>query len=193
MAIKSDGWIVSQCEKNDMIVPYETASVKEVYGRKVISYGPSSYGYDIRVANEFKVCYNVYGGIAIDPKAPGISSRQFVEFVQDSLEIPANSMVLCRSLERFKIPRDVLVVCLGKSTYARCGLIVNVTPLEPEWEGFLTIEISNTTPVPVKIYANEGIAQLLFFQADHSDTCLISYKDKEGKYQNQVGVTGAKL
>ncbi len=193
MTIKSDAWIVDQCEKNDMIVPYVSTAIKEEYGRKVISYGPSSYGYDIRCANEFKVLYKVYDGVVIDPKEPGQSSRQFVEFVQDSIEIPANSMLLCRSLERFKIPRDILGVCLGKSTYARCGLIVNVTPLEPEWEGYLTIEVSNTTPVPVRIYANEGIAQLVFHQADHSDTCAISYKDKAGKYQHQVGVTEARL
>lgn len=151
--------------------------------RDIISYGLSSYGYDIRVANEFKVFTNVYNTL-VDPKA--FDSNSFVDLTTDVCIIPPNSFALARSVEHFKIPRDILTVCVGKSTYARCGIIVNVTPFEPEWEGFVTLEISNTTPLPAKIYANEGIAQVLFFQG--TSTCETSYGDRNGKYQNQVGI-----
>ncbi len=191
MTIKSDKWIIEQCRENEMISPYTTEQVKEQNGRKIISYGVSSYGYDIRVANEFKVCYDREEYAVIDPKKD--MSKLLTTFYGESgaIYIPPNSYALCRSIEKFKIPEDVLVVCVGKSTYARCGLIVNVTPLEPGWEGYLTIELSNTTPMTVKVYIDEGIAQLLFYKSD--ERCIISYKDKEGKYQNQVGVTGALL
>lgn len=153
---------------------------------KIISYGTSSYGYDIRCAPEFKVFTNVNSTI-VDPK--NFDERSFVDMRGDSCIIPPNSFALARSVEYFRIPRDILVVCLGKSTYARCGIVVNVTPLEPEWEGHITLEFSNTTPLPARIYANEGCAQLLFFQADRGDTCLTSYADRKGKYQGQQGVT----
>ena len=154
----------------------------------VVSYGVSSYGYDIRVADEFKVFTNVYNTV-VDPK--NFDPKSFVDIKADVCIIPPNSFALARTIEYFRIPRDVLTVCLGKSTYARCGIIVNVTPFEPEWEGHVTIEISNTTPLPAKIYANEGIAQVLFFQSD--EPCARSYKDKKGKYQGQRGVTLPKL
>ena len=155
----------------------------------VISYGSSSYGYDIRVADEFKIFTNVYSAV-VDPKAFR-SNRSMVDFKGDVCVIPPNSFALARTVEYFRIPRSVLTICLGKSTYARCGIIVNVTPFEPEWEGFVTLEISNTTPLPAKIYANEGIAQVLFFEGD--EPCEISYADKKGKYQKQVGVVLPKL
>ena len=167
-----------------MIEPYEEKQVRQ----GVISYGVSSYGYDIRVADEFKVFTNVYNTV-VDPK--DFDPKSFVDIRADVCIIPPNSFALAKTIEYFRIPRDVLTICVGKSTYARCGLIVNVTPFEPEWEGYVTLEISNTTPLPAKIYANEGIAQVLFFQSD--EICAVSYKDKKGKYQAQRGVTLPKL
>jgi dCTP deaminase len=163
-----------------MIEPF----VDEQVRAGVISYGVSSYGYDVRVGDEFKVFTNVFNTV-VDPK--NFDSKSFVDIKADVCIIPPNSFALASTVEYFRVPRDVLVVCLGKSTYARCGIIVNVTPFEPEWEGYVTIEISNTTPLPAKIYANEGIAQVLFFQTD--DVCAVSYRDKKGKYQAQRGVT----
>ena len=184
MPIKSDKWIRRMSEEHGMIDPFEDGQVRE----GVVSYGLSSYGYDIRVAPEFKVFTNVHN-VVVDPKA--FDDRSFVDIHDPECIIPPNSFALARTLEYFRIPRDVLVVCVGKSTYARCGIIVNVTPLEPTWEGHLTLEISNTTPLPAKIYANEGIAQLLFFEGDEEpDT---AYADRKGKYQNQRGVTLPKL
>ena len=158
--------------------------------RGVISYGVSSYGYDMRVAREFKIFTNALSAV-VDPKS--FDQRSFVEFTGDVCIVPPNSFALARSVEYFRIPRNVLTVCVGKSTYARCGIITNVTPLEPEWEGFVTLEISNTTPLPAKVYANEGIAQVLFFAADEGDECEQSYADKKGKYQSQTGITLPKL
>ena len=180
MGIKPDHWIRRQALEHRMIEPFVEQSIRN----GVVSFGLSSYGYDIRVSNEFKIFTNVNSAI-VDPKHfdPG----SFVDFSGDVCIIPPNSFVLSRTVEYFRIPRDVLVICLGKSTYARCGLIVNVTPLEPEWEGYLTLEISNTTPLPAKVYANEGISQLLFLGADGE--CERSYKDKKGKYQGQVTIT----
>lgn len=193
MTIKSDRWIKDQCKKNKMIDPFIPKQVREVKGRKVISYGCSSYGYDIRISDEFKYLRSeqVCTGLDIlDPKKPNrLNWRD--EVCRDWCLIPGNSMVLARSVEYFKIPKQVLAVCLGKSTYARLGLIVNVTPLEPEWEGHLTIELSNTTPLPIIVYPNEGIAQIIFHHSD--DVCSVSYADKKGKYQKQVGVQGALL
>jgi len=184
MSIKSDNWIVKQALENEMISPFEDSQIREIDGKKIISYGTSSYGYDVRCGNEFKIFTNINNNI-VDPK--NFSPKSFVEFVGDECIIPPNSFALASTVEYFKIPRDVLVVCLGKSTYARCGIIVNVTPLEPEWEGQVTLEFSNTTPLPAKIYAGEGIAQMLFFGSD--ETCKTSYKDRGGKYQGQTGVT----
>ncbi len=167
-----------------MIEPFEPGQVKLVREQRVVSYGTSSYGYDIRCSNEFKIFTNINTTI-VDPK--NFDDRSFVDFVGDVCVIPPNSFALARTVEYFRIPRNVLVVCLGKSTYARCGIIVNVTPLEPEWEGHVTLEFSNTTPLPAKIYANEGVAQVLFFEAD--EVCESSYKDRGGKYQGQRGVT----
>jgi len=181
--LKNDRWI-KQMAKSGMIEPFNKGQVRE----GVISYGVSSYGYDMRIADEFKIFTNTNNTI-IDPKSFDIKS--LIDFKGDVCIIPPNSFILGRSVEYFRIPRDVLVICLGKSTYARCGIIVNVTPLEPEWEGYVTIEISNTTPLPAKIYANEGIAQLLFMQG--SEICEISYADKAGKYQAQKGITPAKM
>jgi dCTP deaminase len=180
MAIKSDKWIRTMALQHGMIEPFEDRQVRE----GVVSYGLSSYGYDIRVADEFKVFTNVYNTV-VDPKR--FDPQSFVDMKGDCCIVPPNSFALARTIEYFRIPRDVLTVCLGKSTYARCGIIVNVTPFEPEWEGHVTIEISNTTPLPAKIYSNEGIAQVLFFQSD--EACEVSYKDKAGKYQQQRGVT----
>ena len=177
MSIKPDHWIRHMALTYDLIKPFIENPVDG------ISYGLSSYGYDIRVANEFKVFTNVHNSV-IDPK--NFDPQSFVDKVGDTCVIPPNSFALARTVEYLKIPRSILVVCIGKSTYARCGIIVNVTPLEPEWEGQITIEISNTTPLPAIIYANEGIAQLLFFQSDKD--CDVSYKDKNGKYQNQQGI-----
>jgi len=172
--------------EHGMIEPFVDGQVRE----GAISYGVSSYGYDMRVAPEFRIFTNVLS-IIVDPKH--FDARSFVEFDGDVCIVPPNSFVLARSVEYFRIPRNVLTICLGKSTYARCGIITNVTPFEPEWEGHVTLEISNTTPLPAKIYANEGICQVLFFEADDDDICQISYADKKGKYQKQTGVTLPKL
>jgi len=184
MSIRPDTWIRQMALEHGMIEPF----VDEQVRAGVISYGVSSYGYDVRVGDEFKVFSNVYNAI-VDPKA--FDPKSFVDIKADVCIIPPNSFALASTVEYFRIPRDVLTICLGKSTYARCGIIVNVTPFEPEWEGHVTIEISNTTPLPAKIYANEGIAQVLFFQTD--DVCAVSYKDKKGKYQAQRGVTLPRL
>jgi dCTP deaminase len=184
MAIKSDRWIRRMAQERGMIEPYEAAQVRE----GVISYGVSSFGYDIRVADEYKVFTDVFS-VVVDPKA--FDPRSFVDFKGDHCIIPPRSFALARTLEYFRIPADVLVLCVGKSTYARCGIIVNVTPLEPEWEGHLTLEISNTTPLPAKIYSNEGLAQLLFFQGD--EVPEVTYAMKKGKYQGQQGVTLPRL
>jgi len=184
MAIKTDRWIRRMAEEHGMIEPFEPRQVRE----GVVSYGLSSFGYDIRVADEFKVFTDVFS-VVVDPK--NFDPRSFVDIKGDHCIIPPNSFALARTMEYFRIPKDVLVVCLGKSTYARCGIIVNVTPLEPEWEGYLTLEISNTTPLPAKIYAEEGIAQLLFFQGD--EVPEITYAMRNGKYQRQVGVTLPRL
>jgi len=167
-----------------MIEPFETEQVSSVDGQRVISYGTSSYGYDIRCSDEFKIFTNINSAI-VDPKSFDESS--FVDFRGDCCIIPPNSFALARTVEYFRIPRNVLTICLGKSTYARCGIIVNVTPFEPEWEGYVTLEFSNTTPLPARIYANEGVAQVVFFEGDES--CDVSYKDRKGKYQGQSGVT----
>lgn len=170
--------------QNGMIKPFVSEQVSSVDGNRVISYGTSSYGYDIRCSNEFKIFTNINTAI-VDPKQ--FSDASFVDIESDVCIIPPNSFALARTVEFFRIPRSVLTVCLGKSTYARCGVIVNVTPFEPEWEGYATLEFSNTTPLPAKIYANEGVAQVIFFEA--ADPCETSYKDRDGKYQGQVGVT----
>jgi dCTP deaminase len=188
MTIKSDKWIRRMAAAHKMIEPFEPGQVKEVNGKRIVSYGTSSYGYDIRCSNEFKVFTNINATI-VDPKV--FDEKSFVDIRADECIIPPNSFALARTIEYFRIPRNVLTICLGKSTYARCGIIVNVTPFEPEWEGNVTIEISNTTPLPARIYANEGIAQVLFFQSD--ETCAVSYKDKKGKYQAQRGVTLPKI
>jgi dCTP deaminase len=184
MGIKSDRWIRRMAEEYGMIEPYEPLQVREVENARVISYGTSSYGYDIRCSNEFKIFTNINSAI-VDPK--NFDENSFVDVSSDVCIIPPNSFALARTVEYFRIPRDVLTICLGKSTYARCGIIVNVTPLEPEWEGHVTLEFSNTTPLPAKIYANEGVAQVLFIGAD--EICEVSYKDRGGKYQGQTGVT----
>ncbi|MCE3267964.1 MAG: dCTP deaminase [Burkholderiales bacterium] len=185
MAIKSDKWIRKMAKSYGMIEPFEENQVRTAHdGQKVISYGTSSYGYDIRCAGEFKIFTNINSTI-VDPK--NFNPKNFVEVNSDFCIIPPNSFALARTVEYFRIPRNVLTVCLGKSTYARCGIIVNVTPFEPEWEGYVTLEFSNTTPLPAKIYANEGVAQVLFFESD--EECDISYKDRGGKYMGQVGVT----
>lgn len=180
MSIKSDKWIKRMAREHQMIVPFEERQVR----KGVISYGLSSYGYDIRVANEFKIFTNVNSTI-VDPK--NFDEQSFVDFKGEVCIVPPNSFALARTVEYFRIPRNVLTICLGKSTYARCGIIVNVTPFEPEWEGFATLEISNTTPLPAKIYANEGIAQVVFFEGD--EPCEVSYADKKGKYQAQRDIT----
>lgn len=184
MGLKPDHWIRRMALEHKMIEPFVDRQVRE----NVISYGLSSYGYDMRVADEFKIFTNVHSAI-VDPKQ--FAPNSFVDFQGDVCVIPPNSFALARSVEYFRIPRQVLTICLGKSTYARCGLIVNVTPFEPEWEGYVTLEISNTTPLPAKVYANEGLAQVLFFEAD--DMCEVSYADKRGKYQGQHGVTPPKM
>ncbi len=184
MAIKSDRWIRRMAEEQGMIEPFSPQQVRQAEGHPIISYGLSSYGYDIRCAGEFKVFTNVRSAI-VDPK--NFSEDSFVEFAGDTCVIPPNSFALARTVEYFRIPRNVLTICLGKSTYARCGIIVNVTPFEPEWEGYVTLEFSNTTPLPAKIYANEGVAQVLFFESD--EVCEVSYADRKGKYQGQHGVT----
>jgi dCTP deaminase len=184
MGLKADHWIRKMAQETGMIEPFTEGQVRE----GVISYGLSSYGYDMRVADEYKVFTNVYSAV-VDPK--NFSPQSFVDLRTDVCIIPPNSFVLARSIEYFRIPRQVLCVCLGKSTYARAGLVVNVTPFEPEWEGHVTIEISNTTPLPAKVYSNEGISQVLFFEAD--DPCEVSYLDRKGKYQGQRGVTPPRL
>ncbi|MBE9502598.1 MAG: dCTP deaminase [Proteobacteria bacterium] len=184
MSIKSDKWIRRMAESHGMIEPFEAGQVKEVDGKQVVSYGTSSYGYDIRCADEFKIFTNINSAI-VDPK--NFCPTSLVDFKGDVCIIPPNSFALARTVEYFRIPRQVLTICLGKSTYARCGIIVNVTPFEPEWEGHVTLEFSNTTPLPAKIYANEGVAQVLFFESD--EECEVSYKDRGGKYQKQTGVT----
>jgi dCTP deaminase len=186
MSIKSDRWIRRMAREHGMIEPFVDGQVRE----GAISYGLSSYGYDMRVAPEFRIFTNVLS-IIVDPKH--FDARSFVEFDGDVCIVPPNSFALARSVEYFRIPRNVLTICLGKSTYARCGIFTNVTPFEPEWEGHVTLEISNTTPLPAKIYANEGICQVLFFEADDDDVCQTSYADKKGKYQKQTGVTLPKL
>jgi dCTP deaminase len=184
MAIKSDRWIRQQAIDHQMIVPFSEKQVRE----GVISYGLSSYGYDLRVSDEFKIFTNVNCTV-VDPK--NFDERSFVTVRSDCCIVPPNSFALARSVEYFKIPRDVLTICVGKSTYARCGIIVNVTPFEPEWQGFVTLEISNTTPLPAKIYANEGLCQIIFFQGD--EVCEVSYADRKGKYQSQKGIVLPKL
>jgi len=184
MGLKPDHWIRKMAQEKRMIEPFVDKQVRE----GVISYGVSSYGYDIRVADEFMIFTNVHSAI-VDPKH--FDPKSMFEFKGDVCIIPPNSFALARTVEYFRIPRNVLTVCLGKSTYARCGLIVNVTPFEPEWEGYVTLEISNTTPLPAKIYANEGLAQVLFFEAD--EECEVSYADKKGKYQKQQSIVLPKL
>jgi len=184
MAIKADKWIRRMAHEQGMIEPFEADQIRYNDNEKVISYGTSSYGYDIRCSDEFKIFTNINSAI-VDPK--NFDANSFVDFKGDVCIIPPNSFALARTIEYFRIPRNVLTVCLGKSTYARCGIIVNVTPFEPEWEGHVTLEFSNTTPLPAKIYANEGVAQVLFFESD--EVCEVSYKDRGGKYQGQQGVT----
>jgi dCTP deaminase len=183
MSVKSDKWIRRMAAEG-MIEPFEAAQVKEVAGRRVVSYGTSSYGYDIRCSDEFKIFTNINSTI-VDPKA--FDAKSFVDFKGAVCIIPPNSFALARTVEFFRIPRNVLTICLGKSTYARCGIIVNVTPLEPEWQGHVTLEFSNTTPLPAKIYAGEGCAQVIFLESD--EVCETSYRDRGGKYQGQQGVT----
>lgn len=186
MSIRPDHWIRHMALTQKMIEPFVDQQVRttDQTSAKVISYGVSSYGYDLRVADEFKIFTNIYNS-TVDPK--NFKDDAFISFQGDVCIVPPNSFALARSIEYFRIPRNVLTVCIGKSTYARCGIIVNVTPFEPEWEGYVTIEISNTTPLPAKIYANEGIAQVLFFESDSH--CDISYADRKGKYMKQVGIT----
>ena len=184
MGLKPDHWIRKMAVEQRMIEPFVDKQVRQ----GVISYGVSSYGYDIRVADEFKVFTNINSTV-VDPK--NFDARSFVDVKADVCIIPPNSFALAKTVEYFRIPRNVLTVCVGKSTYARCGLIVNVTPFEPEWEGYVTLEISNTTPLPAKVYANEGISQVLFFESD--EECEVSYADKAGKYQKQQGLTLPRL
>ena len=184
MSVRPESWIERMAREHGMIEPLEASQVSD----GVISYGISSYGYDLRVSDEFKIFTNVNNAV-VDPKK--FDETSFVDFKGDVCIIPPNSFALGRSVEYFRIPRNVITMCLGKSTYARCGIITNVTPFEPEWEGYVTLEISNTTPLPAKIYANEGIAQVLFFESDEHPTT--SYADKKGKYQGQTGITTAKL
>lgn len=184
MGIKPDHWIRKMALEQKMIDPFVEGQVS----KGVISYGLSSYGYDIRVSNEFKVFTNLHSAV-VDPK--NFDPNSFVEIENDYCIIPPNSFALAKTVEYFRIPRSTVTVCVGKSTYARCGIIVNVTPFEPEWEGYVTLEISNTTPIPAKIYSNEGIAQVLFFEGD--EECQISYADKKGKYQKQTGITHPKI
>jgi len=184
MALKSDRWIRKMALEHNMIVPFEDGQV----AKGVVSYGLSSYGYDLRIADEFKIFTNALSSV-VDPK--NFDDRSFVNFKGPVCVVPPNSFVLGRTVEYLKIPRNILTICLGKSTYARCGIIVNVTPFEPEWEGHATLEISNTTPLPARVYANEGIAQVVFFESD--EPCETSYADKKGKYQKQTGVTPPKV
>ncbi len=184
MGLKPDHWIRKMAMEHKMIEPFIEHQVRD----HVISYGVSSYGYDVRVADEFKIFTNVFSA-TVDPKQ--FDPKSMVDFVGEVCVIPPNSFALARTVEYFRIPRNVLTLCIGKSTYARCGIIVNVTPFEPEWEGFVTLEISNTTPLPARIYANEGLAQVLFFEAD--EVCETSYADKKGKYQKQQSIVLPKL
>ncbi|GAP14147.1 deoxycytidine triphosphate deaminase [Longilinea arvoryzae] len=184
MGVKPDHWIRKMALEHGMIEPFVDRQIRN----GVISYGVSSYGYDIRVADEFKIFTNVYSAV-VDPKQ--FDPRSMVDFKGDVCVIPPNSFALARTVEYFRIPRSILTLCVGKSTYARCGIIVNVTPFEPEWEGFVTLEISNTTPLPAKIYSNEGIAQVVFFEGD--EMCEISYADKKGKYQKQENIALPKI
>ena len=184
MTVQSDKWITKMAKEHSMISPFEE---RQIRGNK-ISFGVSSYGYDARVSSEFKIFTNVNTEI-VDPK--NFKQTSFITKTVNECIIPPNSFVLASTVEYFKIPKDVLVICLGKSTYARCGIIVNVTPFEPEWEGHVTLEISNTTPLPAKIYSNEGLCQVLFFESD--EECETSYKDKKGKYQKQTGITLPKI
>ena len=184
MSIKADRWIRRMAMEHGMIEPFVERQVRTEGNERLISYGVSSYGYDVRCADEFKVFTNLHS-VTVDPK--NFDEKSFVDVKGDYCIIPPNSFALARTVEYFRIPRNVLTVCLGKSTYARCGIIVNVTPLEPEWEGHVTLEFSNTTTLPAKIYANEGVAQMLFFESD--EDCDVSYKDRDGKYQGQRGVT----
>ena len=184
MGLQSDRWIRKKSKEEGMIEPFEDGLVRERDGERIVSYGLSSYGYDLRVGNKFKIFTNVNNSL-VDPKK--FNEDAFIDVEGDFCIIPPNSFALAVSVEYFRIPRDVLTVCIGKSTYARCGLIVNVTPFEPEWEGYVTLEISNTTPLPAKIYANEGLAQVLFYRAD--GICETSYKDRQGKYMNQMELT----
>ena len=185
MSIMSDKWIKKMSLEHEMIKPFSEGQIRlDDNGNKLISYGVSSYGYDVRCSNEFKVFTNIHSAI-VDPKS--FDENSFVDINSEVCIIPPNSFALARTIEYFKIPRNVLTICLGKSTYARCGIIVNVTPLEPEWEGHVTLEFSNTTNLPAKIYAGEGVAQMLFFESD--EVCEVSYKDRGGKYQGQTGVT----
>jgi dCTP deaminase len=184
VSIKSDQWIQRMAIEHGMIEPYEPGQVRDRGLDRIVSFGTSSYGYDVRCADEFKIFTNINSAI-VDPK--NFDANSFVDVQSDVCIIPPNSFALARTVEYFRIPRKILTVCVGKSTYARCGIIVNVTPLEPEWEGHVTLEFSNTTPLPAKVYANEGVAQVLFFESD--EVCAVSYKDRAGKYQGQQGVT----
>ena len=190
MSIKSDKWIRRMASEYNMIEPFEPGQMRVVNGERIVSYGVSSYGYDVRCADEFKIFTNINSTI-VDPKA--FDEKSLVDYRGEVGIIPPNSFALARTVEYFRVPRNVLVACLGKSTYARCGIIVNVTPLEPEWEGHVTLEFSNTTPLPAKIYANEGVAQVIFLEAEPDDICETSYKDRGGKYQGQKGVTPPKV
>ena len=184
MGLKPDHWIRKKALQERMIEPFEEGQVRE----GVISFGTSSYGYDIRVADEYKIFTNIFSAV-VDPK--NFDPRSMVDFKGEICVIPPNSFALARTVEYFRIPRNVLTICLGKSTYARCGIIVNVTPFEPEWEGYVTLEISNTTPLPARIYSNEGIAQVIFFEGD--EECEVSYADKKGKYQKQQSIALPKI
>lgn len=184
MSLQSDSWIKQMAFEHKMIEPFEEKQIKIVNGKRVISYGLSSYGYDLRVGTKFKLFTNIYTSL-VDPK--NFQEDSFVDIEGDYCIIPPNSFALAMSVEYFRIPRDVLTLCIGKSTYARCGIIVNVTPFEPEWEGYVTLEISNTTPLPAKIYANEGLAQVLFYKG--AAVCETSYADRQGKYMKQFEIT----
>lgn len=188
MTIKSDKWIRRMALEHGMIEPFEPDQIRHKDDQRIVSYGTSSYGYDIRCSDEFKLFTNINSTI-VDPK--NFDSNSFIDVKSNVCIIPPNSFALARTVEYFRIPRNVLTICLGKSTYARCGIIVNVTPFEPEWEGYVTLEFSNTTPLPAKIYANEGVAQVIFFESD--EVCETSYKDRGGKYQGQHGVTLPKI
>ena len=188
MSIKSDKWIIDQSENHQLISPFEPKQIRELNGEKIVSYGVSSYGYDVRCANEFKIFTNTHSAI-VDPKE--FDPNSFIDVTADECIIPPNSFALARTMEYFKIPENVLVICLGKSTYARCGIIVNVTPLEPGWEGYVTLEFSNTTPLPAKIYANEGVAQFVFLKGNEKPE--VTYAKRKGKYMKQKGVTLPKV